>query len=192
MHKKLVEVKKKLLVWKKESRYLINTKIEETLLEILDLHIQQESVLYIERVVDRNALLKSLNDLKRVEEIYWRQCSRSKWLKEGNRDTKYFHIIASAHKRQNDISGITILGIDLDDHNAMECAVVNYIEWACTTEVEFTPKLNNVLFKYLSDAHVAQLESDISLEELKRAVFALPSNKAPGPNGFPLIFFHKF
>ncbi|WMV58070.1 hypothetical protein MTR67_051455 [Solanum verrucosum] len=44
------------------------------------------------------SLLLNLEDLIK-NEIYWRQRSRSIWLNEGDKNTKFFHKIANAHKR---------------------------------------------------------------------------------------------
>ncbi|XP_011620520.1 uncharacterized protein LOC105420067 [Amborella trichopoda] len=191
LHKKLLEIKKKLIGWKKESRYVVKTKIDEVLLDIkmLDLNIQQEGVLTEEMSMKRNSKHTFLFYLKRLEDIYWKQRSRMKGLKEGDRNTKFFHAIANARKRQNDISSITIPGVDLDDSLAMERAVVDHFKKAFNLDVSFTQKLNMVPFKCLTLRHVAQLEVEVIVEELKRAIFDLLGDKAPSPNGFPLVFF---
>lgn len=39
---------------------------------------------------------------------------------------------------------------------------------------------------------LSQLERPFLIEEVKTAVFDLGKNKAPGPDGFPLLFFRQF
>ena len=36
-----------------------------------------------------------------LEEVSWRQKSREIWLKERDRNTKFFHQMANAHRRRN-------------------------------------------------------------------------------------------
>ncbi len=45
-----------------------------------------------------------------LEEICWRQKSRSLWLKEGDKNTKYFHRIANSHRRKNLIGQLAVNG----------------------------------------------------------------------------------
>lgn len=46
-------------------------------------------------------LERQIDDLLLDEEIYWRQRSRVVWLREGDKNTKFFHIKASTQKRKN-------------------------------------------------------------------------------------------
>ena len=45
-----------------------------------------------------------------MEETSWRQKSREVWLKEGDRNTKFFHKMANAHRRRNFLAKIKING----------------------------------------------------------------------------------
>ena len=45
-----------------------------------------------------------------MEETHWRQLSREIWLKEGDRNTGFFHRMASAHRRHNCMERVKING----------------------------------------------------------------------------------
>ena len=45
-----------------------------------------------------------------MEETHWRQVSRELWLKEGDKNTGFFHRMANAHRRNNSLEKIKING----------------------------------------------------------------------------------
>ena len=49
---------------------------------------------------------KELNQLLEKEEKMWQQRSRVQWLENGDRNTKFFHGIATQRNRQNFIKGL--------------------------------------------------------------------------------------
>ncbi|XP_074295385.1 uncharacterized protein LOC141623208 [Silene latifolia] len=52
-------------------------------------------------VQERKRITKEIAQLLRDEEIFWRQRSRALWLKEGDRNTKFFHRKATQRKQRN-------------------------------------------------------------------------------------------
>lgn len=47
---------------------------------------------------------KELETAYKNEEIFWGQKARHKWLKEGNRNTAYFHATVTSRRRRNRMS----------------------------------------------------------------------------------------
>ena len=45
-----------------------------------------------------------------LEEVSWRQKSRELWLKEGEKNTQFFHRMANSHRRRNFIKKVRING----------------------------------------------------------------------------------
>ena len=50
-----------------------------------------------------------------LEETHWRQLSKELWLKEGDKNTWFFHRMANAHWRNNSLDRIKINGVELDE-----------------------------------------------------------------------------
>ncbi|XP_011627592.1 uncharacterized protein LOC105421540 [Amborella trichopoda] len=110
LHKKLLHLKHKLLKWKQENKYQLGAKIDSLLKDIkgIDQTVQsggEYSKILASEIIGK---INALNELRPSEEIYWRQRSQVKWLKEGDLNTKFFHSIANARRQQNDLSRLTI------------------------------------------------------------------------------------
>jgi len=55
---------------------------------------------------ERKKLLAEMEELLHKEEILWRQRARALWLKEGDRNTSFFHRKASWRAKKNRISSL--------------------------------------------------------------------------------------
>ncbi|KAM6551386.1 hypothetical protein CsatB_001194 [Cannabis sativa] len=94
--------------------------------------------------------------------------SRALWLKNGDRNTKFFHFKASARWKKNTISGL------FDDRG----------KW-CTSDDD----LAAVAINYATE-NCALLEP-FTCEEIKSTLFQVHPLTAPGKDGLPGLFFHK-
>ncbi|XP_058733915.1 uncharacterized protein LOC131605592 [Vicia villosa] len=107
-------------------------------------------------------LQHELSYILNQEELMWFQRSRSMWLSDGDRNTKYYHMRTIGRRKRNKI-------MMLKDENG-------------ATEVGFHK---------LEDARIRVLEKDISVEEVHKALFSMKPWKAPGPDGFSTGFYQK-
>lgn len=64
---------------------------------------ENQGLLTAEDRTYRLSIKADLEKTMRLDEISWRQKSRVQWLKEGDKNTKFFHRIANAHCRNNHI-----------------------------------------------------------------------------------------
>ena len=61
------------------------------------------------------SLIMNYEEHLKNEEIAWRQRSRTLWLKEGDKNANYFHKMANAYKRCNNIDQMIIQDERLKD-----------------------------------------------------------------------------
>lgn len=72
--------------------------------------ISRDRILTEEEIQTEAGLMLEYEELIKREEIAWRQRSRALWLKEWDRNTKFFHKVANAHKRYNSIDQLLVQG----------------------------------------------------------------------------------
>ena len=66
---------------------------------------------------------------KKQEEILWKQKSRIRWLKEGDRNTKFFHRTTIQRQHTNRITSLTSANGDpLHSHEDLEAALVGHYQ----------------------------------------------------------------
>lgn len=72
-------------------------------------------------------LMGQLDVLLSRDETFWRQRSRTQWLKDGDRNTKFFHQRASKWRRKNIIKGLKDeVGFWQDSPESIKKVMVEY------------------------------------------------------------------
>lgn len=62
------------------------------------------------------------------KKAYWAQHSRSQWLKEGDRNTKFFHTMASIRRCKNTNEQLTVDGNIIGSPDDVKAEVVNFFK----------------------------------------------------------------
>jgi exonuclease III len=138
---------------------------------------------------------QQIAERKRQEEILWKQKSRIQWLKEGERNTKFFHRTTIQRRQSNKITHlISEEGETLHSHADLETNLVEYFQDLLTEPItdrhEAINKITRHVPTLVTQEQNAALLRPFTIEEVDQALQDTPKCKAPGPDGFTSDFFH--
>ena len=133
----------------------------------------------------------ALEDYKKwalLEETSWRQKSREIWLREGDKNTKYFHKMANARARRNFLSKIRVNEVSLSSIHEIKEGVCRAYQSLLSESGDWRPSINGLNFKVLGEGLASSLEVMFSEEEIFAALSSCCGDKAPGPDDFTMTF----
>ncbi|RVW77035.1 Guanine nucleotide exchange factor SPIKE 1 [Vitis vinifera] len=116
-----------------------------------------------------------------MEEISWRQKSRQIWLKEGDKNTGFFHKMANSNSRRNCLKKIKVRGVWLSDEQDIQRGVVRAYQDLLSDPGGWHPSMSSLEFDSIGREEAARLEEMFSVEEVYLALSELNGDKAPGP-----------
>jgi hypothetical protein len=134
-----------------------------------------------------------MNELLYKEEMLWIQRSRITWIKEGDRNTRFFHQKAAWRARKNKIKKLKDNeGVWKDVPTDMERMATSYFQELFTRD----PSLNSDMLIDLTQEKVSaemneELCKGFTHEEIGDAIFQIGPLKAPGVDGFPARFYQR-
>eukprot|EP00253_Pinus_taeda_P010926 PITA_10926 len=143
---------------------------------------------------EEGLLIKKLEEGRQQEEIIWKQKSRVQWLKEGERNTRFFHEAMIQHKQQNIIfSLMDQQGSQLTQKEEMENLLVQNFKGLLTEpNIRRGDNINKIIQHIPNmvrrDQNLALLR-EISKAEVEEVIRNMARNKAPWPDRFIVKFF---
>lgn len=145
--------------------------------------------------VEEGVLLNKLNKLWEQDEMYWHQRSRLNYLRFGDGHTRFFHITATQRRQRNLILRLknereewvtSPRGISDIISQHFHSIFTDVHPYTCSDSA-----LSGVSNKISADSN-ANLCKAVSDLEITSAVFQMGALKAPGPDGFPGLFYQKY
>jgi len=139
-------------------------------------------------------LRTELNTVLQEIETLWFQKSRVAAIRDGDRNTKYFHISTIIRRRANRIEALQQEdGHWISSAEEIKHLVVDYFA-TLFTEPLASPRIDlpSGLFPRLPETTLTELSKPYSSTEILRALRSMAPFKAPGPDGFPALFFRRY
>ena len=135
-----------------------------------------------------------LDDWLAREDMRLQQMSRELWVKEGDRNSRFFHLSTIIRRRRN-----CILEIKLEDGSWIRDReeIQNYFLEKFTSLFssslpQFPENLENLIEPCVTIQENLELCKFPTKEKIKKVVFGMKFLKAPGWDGFPALFFKHY
>lgn len=147
-----------------------------------------------ETLTRRIQIERDINQLLEKEETMWLQRSHISWMKEGDKNTKFFHSYANGRRRKNMITGI------LDADGAWETRKENIsiilLEHFKNIYKAGDVQINNDLFFGMHGRVTEEMNRELlrpfTREDIETSLFGMHPSKSPGFDGLPAAFFQKY
>ena len=168
-----------------QLRATISSEIILRLDEAMDYRVHTED----ERCL-RASMKVNLLGIAALQRSLWRQKSRVQWVKEGDANTRFFQLKASARRRKNYIPQLLHDGVPVADEEAKMEIIWKKIYGLIGHS---SPRSDRLKFQELGieplDLH--ELDAPFAESEVLGAINDLAPEKAPGPDGYTGLFFRK-
>lgn len=133
-------------------------------------------------------------NLCKQEEIFWRQKSRVQWLKEGERNTRFFHRSTLTNRTHNRISSILNEDGELwTTHENIEAVMVQHFKGITNeTNIDRNHNIKEIIKnipRMVSREDNFNLIKPVAEEEVSTVIKEMQNSKAPSPDGFNVDFF---
>ncbi|KAL0417527.1 UNVERIFIED_CONTAM: putative mitochondrial protein [Sesamum radiatum] len=146
--------------------------------------------------IEESKIRADIERLLSEEEVYWKQRGKVHWLKEGDRNTSYFHNRANTRRRSNDITRIKNGdGQWLEQEEEIRDHIETYfgeIFRSRNPSEEELEKGTEAISGRLSEQLLQELSRPYTAEEISKALSQMAPLKSPGPDGMPPFFFQKY
>ncbi|KAK9289093.1 hypothetical protein L1049_017564 [Liquidambar formosana] len=192
LREKLKRLKLCLKAWNKEVFGHIDNRVQDDQNALAAVQDQIERVgpqhsLLQQEATCKQALLESL----RIQERFWKDKSRMRWLSEGDRNSAYFHKVTKIRAVQGKIhvlkgdQGLISDPIHIKQH------IVDYYTtlYSASSPTLHSDLVDSIIPQMVTEEENILLTSVPSAEEIRAAIFSMDPHSSPGPDGFNGFFF---
>nr|XP_023896467.1 uncharacterized protein LOC112008368 [Quercus suber] len=153
--------------------------------------MEESQGLSAEETVEMGRIRDELEQATLLEEISWRQKSRVLCVKEGDRNTKFFHRIANSHRRVNSIDKLMVDEVLSSNPTAIADCISQFYKQLYLEDVAHRPILDDMEFSSILVEDASWLDRPFEEEEVIGVINDFNDDKAPSLNGFSTAFFQS-
>ena len=167
---KLKGMKEKLKVWNREVFGNLETNKMAALQQVDHWdQVESERRLSEEEFARKKEAKDGYAKWVKMDEIHWRQLSRELWLREGDKNTGYFHRMANAHRRRHTMERVKISGVWLSKESTVRTGIVDAFHRLLTEDSEWKADIGGVNLNRISQQEADILELPFMEEEVHSA-----------------------
>jgi hypothetical protein len=187
---KLASTQEQLKEWSHKKFGSVNTRAKKLRKKLGLLWNQHQSQRRDEAIKKVTA---ELDEILLREELMWRQRSRVTWLKEGDRNTRYFHKKATWRQKKNCVNKLKgTNGMWVEDHEEIAKMTTEFFKELYTKDNTVNPSLIlDKIHATVSQDMNEQLCKEFTETEISDALFQIGPLKAPGKDGLPACFYQR-
>lgn len=188
--KKIRNCRIELLKWRNSFQANSRSKIQDLKKELEEARISESA----NRWQNLNDIKDKLSTAYKEEEHFWRQKSRISWLREGDKNTKFFHTYVKGRRVHNRIRN---LQRNDSSWTSSEDEVVKEISdyfkdlFSSGGRGDMSDILDGIPNSITQDMN-NNLTKVVEEKEIHDALFSMNSEKSPGQDGMTPLFFQKF
>lgn len=140
----------------------------------------------------RRELESKLKFVIREEKLKWLQRCKDKETLEGDCNTKYFQAKANGRRRKCQIQSLSQEEGEVEGQENLVKYITNFYKNLFRHSKENSLNLHFDGITKVTEADKVKLIEPFTLEEVRKVVFDIKQNRAPGPDGFPGEFYMHF
>jgi hypothetical protein len=142
----------------------------------------------------KNQANEQIARLLREEELKWYQRSKAQFILEGDSNTRYFRMVANGRHRKKYIHTLHQDEGTIEGPNELKKYTKYYKTlFGPPKEANFSlDESQTGDIPQVSNEENAFLTAPFTEEEVRKAIFEMKHNKAPGPDGFLAEFYQTF
>nr|GEZ36727.1 putative RNA-directed DNA polymerase, eukaryota, reverse transcriptase zinc-binding domain protein [Tanacetum cinerariifolium] len=193
MMKKLKYLKEKIRMWNKLNKEKSHKSKRSLLAELEDCDAIIDKGEGENNVVNRRSeVVNLLQEVEKKNSLEAAQKGKIEWAIEGDGNSKYYHGVINKKRNQLSIRGILVEGTWIDSPSLMKSEFLSHFKNRFEQPNSNRLHMNMHFSNTLISVQVADLECQVSKEELKKAVWYCGIHKSPGPDGFMFGFYRRY